>query len=134
MVPRVVVLVQERHLLDRNMVVMIKDTLAARFCTKLSQLDTEGLKSPLVRVEKLTQFYQLGDKIMTRRRNDVFDVLQLLEPQCNQQLVDLAPCTRPKIPRSTKFQDILEQEIAKLDEDPRGEVSPLFQHIQAEGD
>lgn len=49
-------------------------------------------------------------------------------------MADLASCKHPKTPRSSKFQDFLDQEIAKQETESRGEVASLFHHIRAEGD
>lgn len=132
--PGVVVLEDMGRLLDRNMVLMIKDTLVARFCTKLTRIPTSTGALNLASLNKLTEFYKLGDDIMSSQGNDVFDVLQLLEPFCNERLAELAGQMRPLIPRPTKFRDFLLGEITKLETRCKGQITPFFKIITDELD
>ncbi|UYL95545.1 MAG: RNA-dependent RNA polymerase [Nanning Rhabd tick virus 1] len=132
--PGVAVLEDHKRLLDRNMVLMIKDTMAARFCTKLTRLNRASEPSNYTSLERLTELYELGDDIMKSQGNDLFDVLQLLEPFCNERLAQLAGSARPLIPRSTKFSEFLLQEVVKLESRCRGLITPFFQKITLESD
>lgn len=130
--PGFLILESPRRLLDRNMVLMIKDTMIGRFAGKLSQAHRErsGFQEELLK--KMTKLLALGDQIMAKRGNDVFDVLQLLEPHCNQRLADLAWQFRPRIPRDSKFEEFLEKEVRNLEMLGEGPVTTFFNHIRSE--
>nr|AYP67529.1 RNA-dependent RNA polymerase [Manly virus] len=132
--PGVVLLEEPGRLFDRNMILMIKDTMVARFCTKLSLIKSLESSEDISRLKRLTELYQLGDEILACKGNDVFDILQLLEPFCNERLSELASSARPLIPRSLKFREFLTQEILKLELRCRGLVTPFFGTISAEKD
>lgn len=61
-------------------------------------------------------------------------MLQLLEAHCNLSLSELACSARPKIYRSTKFDEYLEAEVVKMEVQCIGEVTPMFSIIQNEED
>nr|WAK77216.1 MAG: RNA-dependent RNA polymerase [Rhabdoviridae sp.] len=132
--PGLVILPDHRRLLDRNMVLMLKDTMIARFTSKLSQLfhPREGFKLELV--SKMTTLYEEGDKILRCRDNKFFDVVQLLEPYCNQRLSDLAWQFRPRIPRDTKFSLFLEEETKALELHGEGSIVKFLRLVQHETD
>lgn len=57
---------QHCWLLDRNMVLMVKDTLVASFCTKLAETDTLSSARTANRVATLTDFYTRGNPFMEK--------------------------------------------------------------------
>nr|QYW06855.1 MAG: polymerase [Bole Tick Virus 2] len=122
------------RLLDRNMTLMIKDTMVARFTGKMSQIFDAHKGRQYLLVTKLHRLYQLGDEIMAMRGNDFYDVLQYLEPHCNQRLSDLAWKYRKRIPRDRKFSDFLDQEVLKLEAIGEGPVYSFFKTISKEPD
>lgn len=74
------------------------------------------------RLTRLTEFYRFGGNLMISEGDDLFDVLQLLEPQCNQSLSSLACSAQPRIPQSDKFQKFIDEELLNLKvkcKDPR---------------
>lgn len=132
--PGVLVLIEENRLLDRNMILMIKDTMVARFCTKLTLLTPDVTIITTSKLSRLTDFYYKGDQLMIEFDNDVFDVLQLLEPFCNARLSDLAGAARPLIPKSLKFHEFLESEAAGFERRCPLKVGSFFWSITREED
>nr|UYL95634.1 MAG: RNA-dependent RNA polymerase [Tongren Rhabd tick virus 3] len=127
--PGFLVLPHQRRLLDRNMVLMLKDTMIARFASKFSQLVHPQRGVQIGKVALLTSLYTAGDHLMMQRGNDVYDVLQLVEPHCNQRLSDLAWKHRDRVPRDTRFQVFLSEEIIRLEAAGPGSVVPFFRLI-----
>lgn len=128
-VPGHMVLVREGRLLDRNMVLMIKDTLAARFCTKLSLVGRSDEKGGPLALTQLEQLYTEGDMLMSKLGNDVYDIIKLLEPFCNQRLSELARTARPMIPEFTNFRDHLKQQQINLERKYRVDLRGFFQLV-----
>ncbi|UYL95605.1 MAG: RNA-dependent RNA polymerase [Yushu Rhabd tick virus 2] len=106
---------REERLLDRNMTLMIKDTLVARFCSKLALLGKLRELDAVKLVKRLTQLYTAGDHLIGQLDNEGYKVLQLLEPVCNLRLSELAAKYRQDIPTSPRFREFLMEEIAAAD-------------------
>nr|WAK77058.1 MAG: RNA-dependent RNA polymerase [Rhabdoviridae sp.] len=132
--PGFLVLPDQRRLLDRNMVLMLKDTMIARFASKFSQLVHPRNGPQVAKVALLSSLYEAGDQLMMLRGNDTYDVLQLVEPHCNQRLSDLAWAYRNRVPRDTRFQAFLSEEIIRLEAAGPGSVVPFFRLISEQTD
>ncbi|AMK09234.1 RNA-dependent RNA polymerase [Drosophila ananassae sigmavirus] len=90
-------------LLDRNCVLMMKDTYAARFHTLLAMSSRVDKKFTNLDIDKMNEIYKLGDELLAREGSDGYKGLKLIEPICNLRLTELARKYRDKIPRFPKF-------------------------------
>ncbi|USL85426.1 MAG: RNA-dependent RNA polymerase [Dermacentor reticulatus rhabdovirus 1] len=130
--PGCLYLVQEERLMDRNMVLMLKDTLVARFCSKLSILEQIDNPDHTLQVRRLTTLYYAGDSIIRHLGSEGYAVLQLLEPVCNLRLSELAAKHRPAVPVSGRFRDYLIEEIRSADKRAPALVHYFFNMILEE--
>lgn len=130
--PGLVFLKTEYRLLDRNMVLMIKDTLAARFCTKLSLVGRSDGKGGPEALSGLEALYFEGDLLMSKLGNDAFDIVKLLEPHCNQRLSELARKARPLIPEFTNFSTHLHQQRISLERKFHVDLRGFFDMVMEE--
>ncbi|AJG39138.1 RNA-dependent RNA polymerase [Tacheng Tick Virus 3] len=132
--PGCLLLVKDERLLDRNMTLMIKDTLVARFCSKLSLLNKIGELRDEEHVRNLTHLYRAGDELIKHMGSEGYRVLQLLEPVCNLRLAEIASSFRPEIPTSPRFREFLKGEISEADKLSPGAVHCFFDIILGETD
>jgi len=109
-----VVLVDEKVLLDRNTLLMLKDTYIARFQTLFSMINRVDETFSNQDWEILQEIYLLGDKIMSLVGNDVYDGLKMIEPIASMRLADLARRHRPLIPRFLDFPNHIQLTIEDL--------------------
>nr|WNV51541.1 RNA-dependent RNA polymerase [Infectious hemorrhagic syndrome virus] len=92
-------------LLDKNTVMMIKDTLIGRIQTLLSLINREDKKFDDQTPKKLYNLYRLGDKMLKNKGDDAYEAIKMLEPMCNLQLSKLAHEYRPLIPDFPHFEN-----------------------------
>ncbi|WGC86349.1 MAG: RNA polymerase [Bat tupavirus BS2] len=95
----------------RNLVLMIKDVLLARFQTIITMYPRHDKKFTTDDVQTLYKVYALGDRMLTIHGNIAYDHLKMLEPMCNLRMTQLANEFRPLIPEFPKFRTYLEEEI-----------------------
>lgn len=112
------ILKEQQRILDRNMILMLKDTCVARFCAKMSVLYNTNYSQThgIVEMKKLTSFYELGDEILAAVGNMAFDVIKMIEPACNYQLIRLAGQQRPLIPQDPSFGNHVRSAISEFEE------------------
>jgi hypothetical protein len=72
------------QLLDRNMLLMIKVVLVARFCSCI-YIWKDGQGAACSNLEKLIALYDRGDAILVAAGNDGFRILKMLEAHCSLQ-------------------------------------------------
>lgn len=103
------------RILDRNMVLMIKDLLGARICSRLSLYkdDIDIQHSQLI--SKLDTLYFWGDQIMRITGNDGYDFIKLLEGLCNLRFIELAHTFRPKIPLDTNYKAHMSEAVSEFE-------------------
>nr|QMP82265.1 RNA-dependent RNA polymerase [Hymenopteran rhabdo-related virus OKIAV8] len=104
------------HLLDRNMLLMMKDTYSARFHSLLSMIHRVDTKFSFDDWEKLQQLYRLGDMALQSAGSDAYKGLKLLEPICNLRLCQLAARFRPLIPQYTSFTSHVTKSVIEVSE------------------
>jgi len=96
------------RLLDRNMLLMIKDVLIARYCSCVSVWKT-GDPNARKNLEKLIALYDGGDAVLCMAGNNGFRILKMLEAHCSLQWTLLGHKKRPEIPLSPAFADHLKR-------------------------
>ncbi|UCR92531.1 MAG: L protein [Apis rhabdovirus 3] len=123
----------DRILIDRNFLLMMKDTYAARFQTMLSMVGRHDSKFPLRAVPLLQSIYEVGDALLSMYGNTTYDVLKLLEPTCNLRMTQLAQKYRPLMPEMPDFKNHVETSLGILDKSHPGS-GDLFKPILTEDD
>lgn len=94
-------------LLDKNLVLMIKDILTGRFNSYLLiSLDIEAKYSPKMKSNFKT-LMELGDELILKEGNPAYDSIALLEPFCVNHIQHLADQTRPRIKIPLDFSEYI---------------------------
>ncbi|AAX47602.1 RNA polymerase [Tupaia virus] len=101
-------------ILNKNFVLMIKDTLLARFQTLITMYPRHDGKFTLEDVRTLLKVYSLGDRMLYTIGNEAYDLLKFVEPICNLRMTQLANKHRPLIPEFPNFRQYLEAELPEL--------------------
>lgn len=121
----VVYLMDHDILLDRNVTLMIKDTLVARFNTLVSMTYRRDHKFSAEDVELLKKIYRLGDEYLQKEGNLAYDGLALLEPICVDQMCRLArldkvkdPTVSHMVPEDKRFQHHITEALGKISNPP----------------
>ncbi|AJR28326.1 polymerase [Kamese virus] len=101
-------------ILDRNMLLMLKDICVSRVQVILSILYPEGdLYKKHQSAKKLIDLYLIGDSHLLEMGNIGYDGLKLIEPICNLRLCQLARNYRPLIPEFPEFQNHVYRSVAE---------------------
>ncbi|WAD86935.1 polymerase [Tupavirus incomtus] len=98
-------------ILNRNLLLMVKDTTLARFQTAITMTPRHDGKFREYDVGILQQVYHLGDQMLVHLGCQAYDHLKFLEPICNLRLTELARTFRPRIPDFPSFREFLDGEI-----------------------
>lgn len=115
-----VFLENSRTLLDRNFMLMIKDTAKARFNSILSLEDRLDDKFSQGILPSLLKLYKMGDNLLVRAGVQAYDSISLLEPLCVERWKTTAQLARPLLRLKNTFWDHLNRKINGL---------PLHQRI-----
>nr|AXF38662.1 MAG: RNA-dependent RNA polymerase [Duck rhabdovirus] len=100
----------------KNHLLMLKDLLLARFQTLFSMENRIDKKFDPWDIQKLEQFYQAGDRVLTAYDNLAYDTLKMVEPLCILKLSEIARSYRPLIPKLPDFESFLAGELVKIKE------------------
>ncbi|AMK09228.1 RNA-dependent RNA polymerase [Drosophila affinis sigmavirus] len=109
-----VYLAKHNMLMDRNMVLMVKDTVAARFHTLLAIENRYDTHYTPHSAKNLISVYKSLDKVLEEHGESAYDLIKMVEPICNLQLSALARAFRPSIPEFPNFRRHIETSINKL--------------------
>jgi hypothetical protein len=104
-----------KRLLERNCLLMIKDTCVARYCSKLSVWGSGNLEQRR-ELNALTDLYKAGDDVLVSAGNDGFRLIKLLEAHCNLRWTQIGAEKRPEIPLSPDFASHLATARTTLEE------------------
>ncbi|CAH17548.1 large polymerase protein [Isfahan virus] len=105
---------QQKVILDRNFLLMMKDVVIGRMQTLLSMVSRTDDKFSDGDISYLIKIYQLGDKIIQSLGNDGYELIKTIEPMCNLRLSDLAREYRPLIPEFPHFRQHIEGTVSEL--------------------
>ncbi|AOX47527.1 L protein [Gata virus] len=119
-------LLNHGYILDRNMLLMMKDTYLARFHTLLSMQNRVDNHFPPNSCLTMSKLYTLGDKCLDHGGNDSYSALKLIEPLCNLRLSELAHEYRPKIPQDPNFRD----HLVRMGEELSANLPPMRELIR----
>ncbi|APG78857.1 RNA-dependent RNA polymerase [Xinzhou nematode virus 4] len=129
------VFLRDTRLMDRNMILMIKDTLAGRACSKLGLVCASDLQDRWVEtVIKLNEFYRQGDEILIGVDNYAFDMIKMIEPWCNLQFMKLSSTKLPLIPTDESFSQHLEKNLKEFQSKYNIDCTKLINLITEETD
>ncbi|AJR28388.1 polymerase [Sweetwater Branch virus] len=123
-------LIDYHMILDRNMILMIKDTLVGRFQTIFSMrtLQTE-YKFTEIEILELKKLYELGDNILMSNGKEGYDIIKTLEMICNDWLCTESFKYYRPMPDFINFRNHVLQTI----EDLSVNISPIakqwYQHV-----
>nr|QNM37838.1 RNA dependent RNA polymerase [Insect mononegavirales virus 2] len=120
-------------LMNRDLILMMKDLLFARFFSALSLLDRADKSKGRDQLRTLNQCYILGDKILSTMGNPAYDIIKLIEPVCTLRMSEIASEIRPKIPKFTKYRTFLEEKIAACTEISQY-AGPFFELLMEQTD
>lgn len=97
-VPGYVLFGQHFQLLNRDMLLMVENTMIALYASKLSLVSrADGQDGPLT-LEKLTELYIQGNLLKERMGKNVYEVIKLVEPHCTYQMSLIVHKNMPLIP------------------------------------
>lgn len=100
--------------LDRNTILMMKDTYVARFNTLLVLDNRIDNVFPPHCSRAMVELYELGDRILFEGGSNGYQGIKLLEPLCNNRISEIAQTYRPLIPQFTEFKEHLSKSITSL--------------------
>lgn len=101
------------QLLDRNMVLMTKDTLGGRFQTLLHSEFKIRPKYPGRHYEEIHALFQSGDALLLEGGSVGYNGIKLLEPLALGEIHKRASYMRNRVPKFTHFEEHLSQEVLK---------------------
>ncbi|QVG74767.1 RNA-dependent RNA polymerase [Mononegavirales sp.] len=100
-----------KRLLDRNAILMMKDTYIARFNTLFTLSNrVDGKFGPRI-ADKISEYYEIGDIILTEGGTLAYQSIKLIEPLCNNQVANLSQLYRPLIPLFKDFDNHLRNAV-----------------------
>ncbi|AEG25355.1 polymerase [Vesiculovirus perinet] len=108
------ILPDQKILMDRNFLLMMKDVIIGRMQTMLSMINRSDHKFTESHIRFLVRVYQTGDKIIKDLGNDGYELIKMVEPICNLRLSDLAREYRPMIPEFPHFRGHIENTVRDL--------------------
>nr|UNI73977.1 MAG: RNA-dependent RNA polymerase [brine shrimp rhabdovirus 1] len=124
-----VILLNYKQVCDKNSILMMKDTWSGRFATISSLVDRLDEKFDRNDSEWIEKLYKYGDKYLVSLSNKAYSGLKLIEPICNDRLIELAHTHRPLIPKYTQFHQHVLTSLATV-EDPGDHLHKIFEEVQ----
>nr|QNS83620.1 RNA-dependent RNA polymerase [Chandipura virus] len=108
------IVMDQRVLMDRNFMLMMKDVVIGRMQTVLSMISRCDDKFGPGDIDFLKNVYSVGDRIIKKLGNDGYELIKTVEPMCNLRLSDLARKFRPMIPAFPHFRRHIETTVNEL--------------------
>ncbi|AJR28363.1 polymerase [Curionopolis virus] len=118
----------KKLLLNKNQVMMYKDTLLARTQSMISIL-IDGGEMMLDRMNNLEKLYQIGDEIIIKMGSDGYDLIKLLEPMSISRIQELSDSIKPLFPKFEEFKTHVEIKAVGFDQSSGGLSSTLYKFI-----
>lgn len=122
----------EKIIMDRNTLLMCKDTYVARFQTLISMINRVDDMFDPSEWEVLNQIYLLGDKCLRMVGNQVYEALKLIEPISSLRMADLAHEYRHLIPEFPEFSRHVRQSVTNM-KNAGIPLTPIFELIHKQG-
>lgn len=91
------------RMLDRNAILMMKDTYVARFNSFLALSNRADCVFPEDAHYRLQMLYEIGDMVLDEGGTSGYNGLKLLEAMCSSRITDLAQSKKPLIPDFPDF-------------------------------
>lgn len=111
------IFLDEFVILDRNTLLMCKDTYIARFQTLFSMINRVDTTFKNDDWEIINNIYKLGDVLLSQAGNRSYDGIKMIEPICSLRMSQLAHQYRPLIPMSMEFYNHIQNSLEELDQE-----------------
>ena len=105
------------RIMDRTMILMMKDTYSARFQSLLSMIHRTDEKFNDRDWEKLQKLCEIGDEMLTSNGNEAHSSIKMIEPICNSNMTELVHQHRPLIPKYEEFGNHVHTKLVLLSVD-----------------
>lgn len=109
--------VDERILMDRNTLLMCKDTYIARFQTLFSMVNRTDKEFDRNDWYALSNIYKLGDQMLQSVSGLAYDALKMVESICSLRMAELARVYRPLIPEFPDYRHHINKTVDELSQD-----------------
>lgn len=94
-------------LLDRDLVLMMKDMGAARYQTLMNIESRYESDYDSRHLDIIIDLYRSGDRLLGQYGNRAYNIMAAVEPHCNGKFVELAALHRPLVPPFPRFEEHL---------------------------
>nr|UQS95365.1 MAG: RNA-dependent RNA polymerase [Lantra virus] len=115
---------RDNILLDRNMLLMLKDTATARFHTLMAIEFRETTDYATDHYDSVLSMYKAGDRLLEKFGCPSYKAIKMVEPICSLRMSQLARMHRPLIPEFKHFKEHIEKTTTDLVKD-----FPLFKDL-----
>ena len=102
-----------KRLIDRSCLLMVKDVMVARYCSKVAVWGCGGPEQS-ERLEKLSRLYKKGDAMLIHYDNQAIEAIKSLEPHCNLVWTLIGSASNPDVPIPPDFAAHLAQKRQDL--------------------
>lgn len=126
-----VCLLDHCRVVDRNTILMMKDTYIARFNTFLSTSNRVDSIFPSDITHKMRDLYEMGDRVLQEGGTSGYKSIKLIEPICNNRLTQVAQSFRPLIPTFPEFNNHVVNAVKEASE-LTPSISELFDLVNSE--
>ncbi|AIY25911.1 RNA-dependent RNA polymerase [Lepeophtheirus salmonis rhabdovirus 9] len=99
---------------DKNMTLMVKDTLIARVMTYLTLINRTDNRYSRLDIANLRSFYDKGDRILLKIGNEGFDYLKMIEPMCIRTMAMITRERKPLLQVPSTFEDFIRDKVDEL--------------------
>ncbi|AJR28499.1 polymerase [Rochambeau virus] len=124
-------LIRDKLLLNKNQVMMYKDTLLARSQSLLSIM-IDGGEEGDVRSGTLKRLYKLGDDIITNMGTEGYNLIKLLEPMSVSRIQEISDEIKPLFPPFEDFRNHVEAKSKEFDKDESKWGSRLYSLVRSQ--
>ncbi|AJG39196.1 RNA-dependent RNA polymerase [Wuhan Insect virus 7] len=103
-----------QRVLDRSMLLMMKDMYSARFHALCSMTQRVDNKYQVTDWRRLQDLYEAGDNMLYHSGSEAYAGIKMVEPTCNMKMVEIADKARPLIKPYTAFKTHVVEKIYEL--------------------
>ncbi|AIY25916.1 RNA-dependent RNA polymerase [Lepeophtheirus salmonis rhabdovirus 127] len=123
--------IESNMMLDRNLMLMVKDTMIARVMTYLTMADRLDGRYSNRDLDNLVDFYKFGDQCLKEHGEGAYNALKMIEPLCIRAISLITREKKPLLQVPRVFEDYMEQQaVLVLESIPTFEL--LDRHISNE--
>lgn len=104
----------QKMIIDRNMALMMKDTMTARFHTLFAIEHRAYDKYSYNHGDTVSSLYMYGDRMLAYDMKSAYEAFAMIEPISSYLLSEIARQKRPRIPQFTRFLNHIETKVHEL--------------------